>query len=72
MPRHRSLFPVALSIQSASDALELDSNCRVIREAIASGKLPAYAGRGQRVRILVADLTEWVRTWPRAKQRSQQ
>jgi len=71
MPRTRShsLFPiVALSVQGASDALGLDRNGRIIREAIASGELKAYAAPSKRVRILVADLTEWVaRTWPRTK-----
>ena len=71
MPRARSLFPVALSIQAASDALDIPR--RVVAEAVALGELPAYAGSGRRVRILVADLTDWIRrTWPRAKRSPRQ
>ena len=76
MPRTRShsLFPVvALSVQGASDALGLDRNGRIIREAIASGELVAHDAPGKRVRILIVDLIAWVaRTWPRTKQRSKQ
>jgi excisionase family DNA binding protein len=55
---------VALSIDSAALALQVPH--RVIAEAIKSAELPAYAGPGKRVRITVADLTEWMaRTWPR-------
>jgi hypothetical protein len=68
VPKVRQLFPVALSIRSATDALELDRDGRIIREAIISGALPAYSTPGsKRPRVLVEDLTEWVRaTWPLA------
>jgi len=65
VPRTRSLFPVALSVQASADALKIPR--RVIADAIKSAELVAYAGSGRRVRILVPDLIEWVRTtWPRA------
>ena len=70
MPRTRSLFPVALSVQGASDALSIPR--RIVADAIKSAELPADAGPGKRIRITVADLTEWVRTWPRATKRSPQ
>ncbi len=68
-PRKRALFPVALSIDSAADALAIPR--RVIADAIKAAELPAFAGPGKRIRITVADLTAWVQTWPRAQQRSQ-
>ena len=70
MPRTRSLFPVALSVQSASDALRIPR--RVVAAAVAVGELEAFQGPGRRIRIPVESLVAWVRTWPRAttKQRS--
>jgi excisionase family DNA binding protein len=68
MPRARPIFPIAVSIQAASDAL--DCPRRVVADAVRVGELPAYAGPGRRIRITVADLVEWVRTWPRATKRS--
>lgn len=70
-PRKHSLFPIALSVQAASDALGLDKNGRFVREAVARGELPAYRARGRRERVLVVDLVEWVRSWPRAKIKQQ-
>jgi hypothetical protein len=61
--RKRLLFPVALSIDGAADALKIAR--RRIAEAIyETGELKAYQGPGRSVRVLVADLTDWVRTWP--------
>ncbi len=69
MPRARPIFPVAVSIQAASDALDIPR--RAVAEAIKAAELPAFRGPGRRIRITVADLTEWVRSWPRATKRSQ-
>lgn len=68
MPRTRPIFPVAVSIQAVSDALDIPR--RVVAEAVMAAELPAYRGPGKRIRITVADLTDWVRTWPRATKRS--
>lgn len=63
--RHAHLFPVALSIQDACRALSVPR--RIIRDAIDIGELVAFAGPGKRIRITVADLTDWIRrTWPHA------
>lgn len=64
--RKSRLFPVALSIEQAKDALNIPR--RAIVEAIyRDATLPARIGPNNRVRILVADLVEWVSTtWPRA------
>lgn len=73
MPRTRPIFPIAVSIQAASDALDIPR--RVVAEAVTLGELAAYrAPSGRRIRITVADLTAWVRTWKRhtIKQRSGQ
>lgn len=70
MPRTRPLFPVALSIQGASDALDIPR--RVVADAVAGGALEAYAGPGKRIRIPVVCLVDWVRRWPRASKRSRQ
>jgi excisionase family DNA binding protein len=68
VPRTRPIFPIALSIQAASDALDVPRAS--IEQAVSNGELPAHAGPGRRVRILVADITEWIRrTWPRARRR---
>jgi hypothetical protein len=66
VPRTRPIFPVALSIESASKAIECPR--RVISEAVYStATLPAYRGSNNSVRILVRDLADWIaRTWPRA------
>jgi excisionase family DNA binding protein len=63
-PRKRSLFLIAVSLDSAADALAIPR--RVIADAIEAAELPALQGPGKRIRITVADLTEWVRTRPRA------
>lgn len=66
--RKRPLFPVALSPAAAADALGVSP--KKIREAINSGALSAYDAGGNRVRILVCDLVEYVRSWwPHAKRR---
>lgn len=67
MPRARSLFPVALSLEAAAKAIKVPT--RIIREAVyTTGELPAYRGpSGGRVRVIVRDLEDWIRaTWPRA------
>ena len=70
MPRARPIFPVALSIQSASDALDIPR--RVVAEAVTLGDLAAYSGPGKRIRILVPDLVAWVKSsWPRRTKRSE-
>lgn len=66
-PRKRALFPVALSIDSAADALAIPR--RVIADAIKTADLEAFQGPGKRIRIPVAPLVDWVRRWPRATQR---
>lgn len=64
-PRKRALFPIALSIDSAAEALSIPR--RVVADAIyKTAELPAYAGPGRRVRCRVSDLSAWVGTWPRA------
>lgn len=69
-PRKRSLFPIALSIDATAEALSIPR--RIVVDAIAAGELVAYGpGPGRRIRILVADCTDWIaRTWPRAMKRS--
>jgi hypothetical protein len=62
--RRKPLFPIALSPAATADALQI--RLKVVRDAILSGALPAYQ-TDRRVRVLVADLVEWVRTWPRAR-----
>lgn len=71
MPRARSLFPVALSIRAASDALGLDREGRIIREAIDAGALEAFELPARRIRIPVVSLVEWLRKFPRATKRKQ-
>lgn len=66
MPRTRPIFPIAVSIEAAAKAMKVPA--RVIRDAVyVAAELPAYGGPGNRVRIIVRDLEQWVReTWPRA------
>jgi hypothetical protein len=64
-PRKTRLFPVALSIDAAADALSCPRS-RISEAVYLSGELPAYQGPNHSVRILVKDLTAWIeRTWPR-------
>ena len=65
-PRKQCLFPVALSVDAAADALPVPR--RIIDEAISLGELEAFvAPSGRRVRVTVADLTAWICTsWKRA------
>jgi Helix-turn-helix domain len=60
MPRERrtSPFPIAVSAARAADSLGIRPE--QIQEAITRGELPCYS-KGVRRRVLVADLTEWVR-----------
>jgi hypothetical protein len=58
--RKRRLFPIALSLESARDALD-GVSLRYLKEKIADGSLPAYQGPNRCVRVLVADLVELVR-----------
>ncbi len=62
-PRKSPLFPVCLSAESAAIALGVPA--RYIRAQIAAGLIPAYELGGRRVRVLVADLVEFVRARPR-------
>jgi hypothetical protein len=66
VPRARPIFPVALSIESASKAISCPA--RQLRDAIfVRGTLPAYKGTNNSTRCLVSDLECWIRTtWPRA------
>jgi hypothetical protein len=67
MPRARPIFPVAISLQAASDALDVP--LRLIREAVfVRGELPAYrAGSNNITRVRVRDLEQWIATtWERA------
>jgi hypothetical protein len=63
--RKQRLFPVALSIDGCRDALSCPRS-RISEAIYLTAELPAYAGSNNSVRILVVDLVEWVRTWPRA------
>lgn len=71
MPRRartRALFPIALSASAAADALSVP--LRKVQRALDNGELIGYAAGGNRTRILVVDLVEWVRSWwPQAKRR---
>jgi hypothetical protein len=60
MPRERrtTLFPIAISPARAADALGI--RAEQMQEAISRGELTCYV-KGVRKRVLVADLTEWVR-----------
>jgi hypothetical protein len=68
-PRKRALFPVALSLDSAADALQ----CRrkTLADAIGAGLLTAYQDpTSRRQRVLVSDLIDYIRVhWPRAQRR---
>ena len=68
-PRKRSLFPIALSIEATAEALDIPK--RVLVRAIEENQLAAFGpGPGRRVRVIVADAVQWVRTyWPRATKR---
>lgn len=60
----KPLFPVALSIKDAAAATRLP--VRLIRRAIyQDATLEAYMVK-DRVRILVVDFVEWLRSMPRA------
>ncbi len=64
MPRARSLFPVALSIESCAKAIKVPT--RIIREAVyLHGTLKAFRpGTNNMVRVRVRDLEDWIeRTW---------
>ncbi len=61
--RVRRLFPVALSLEAARDALD-GVSLRYLKDRIADGSLPAYSGPNRCVRVLVADLVALVRSWP--------
>ncbi len=62
--RKSRLFPVALSLQAAAEAVQCP--VRILKEAAYSGELDARALPGNRIRITVQSLVEWVRTFPRA------
>lgn len=67
MPRAGPIFPVALSLQAAANAIGVP--VRIIRDAVyVTASLPAYRGPSNNIsRVLVRDLTEWIaRDWPRA------
>jgi len=71
VPRIRPLFPVAVSIQGAADALKIPR--RVVAEAAMLGELEAFSGPGRRARIPVESLVAWVKSWPRySKERKPQ
>ena len=64
--KHR-LFPVALSLQSAAEAMQIP--VRIVREAAYSGALEARLLPGKRIRCTVASLVSWWATFPRATKR---
>jgi hypothetical protein len=59
----KPLFPIALSITDAAHATRLPS--RVIRRAVYDASLEAHMC-GDRVRIPVVCLVDWIRSLPRA------
>jgi hypothetical protein len=67
-PRKTRLFPVALSIDAAADALSCPRS-KISAAIYLDGTLPAYAGPNHSVRVLVKDLVSWVETWPRPTKR---
>lgn len=62
-PRKSPLFPVALSVESAAIALGVPA--RWLRAQVHAGLVPAFDMGGRRIRVLVADLVEFVRERPR-------
>ncbi len=67
MPRARSLFPVALSIEAASKAIKCPT--RLLRDAVyVTRELMAFRGPIiGRVMVRGRDLEDFIeRTWPRA------
>jgi hypothetical protein len=64
VPRARPIFPIAVSIQAASDALDIPLS--VVNRTVRTGELAAYRGAGGRIRIATVDLVAWVKSWPRA------
>jgi excisionase family DNA binding protein len=64
--QRKTIFSVvALSIDAAALALQVPRHA--VADAIKAAELPAHTGPGKRIRITVADLTEWVKSWPRAE-----
>jgi hypothetical protein len=63
--RKSRLFPVALSIDGAHIALNI-SRRAIVAAIYQTAELPAHVGPNGRVRITVTDLTDWVKSWPRA------
>lgn len=66
MSRVRPIFPVALSMEQCGKSLSVPT--RIVRDAVERGELSAWrAPSGGRIRVLVRDLENHVRThWPRA------
>jgi hypothetical protein len=64
--RKRRLFPIALIIESACEAIGVSRTYLVdcIERELEAHKGPSAANRV--VRVLVADLVEHVRQWPRS------
>jgi excisionase family DNA binding protein len=64
MPRTSKtpLFPVAISPARAGEVLGV--RLEKVHDAIREGALPCYQ-LGAKRRVLIADLVEWVRTWPK-------
>ena len=66
-PRLKRLFPIALSLSAAAEAIQVPR--RVLAEAIyIDGTLPAFVGPTNSIRrVIASDLEDWIReTWPRA------
>ena len=55
--RAKRIFPIALSVASAAEAMELPP--AHIDRAVASGALVAREATGHRVRVTVPDLESW-------------
>jgi hypothetical protein len=68
-PRKRALFPIALSLSAAADALQ----CRLttLQQAVDLGHLAMHQDpTSRRQRVLASELCEYVRQyWPRATRR---
>jgi hypothetical protein len=68
MPRisKRPILYLALSPAAVANALCIRDD--EVAEAIESGTLPVHV-KGIKRRILIADVEQWVRSWPAPKQR---
>ena len=68
--RNSRIFPLALSIDAAADALAIRR--ATIIAAIRTGALTARKSDGGRIRVSVHDLIAWFSTWPIAELKHRQ